>query len=125
MVAVLTGKKQHQIKNIIFLHTFSYSSLIIIFFLMHNDLRLQRECLSFIFNYGWSSKEVSDYKKISDSTIRNWKYHYLFYGRSPAMSRRERRRLGPRVDNRKLTVTVQNALRSIVEEKPWLYLDEF
>lgn len=92
---------------------------------MHNDLRIQRECLALIFDCGWSSKEVAEYKKINDSTIRNWKAHFQLFGRSPAVSRRERKKLGPRIENRKFTTAVKHALKTIVIEKPWMYLDEF
>lgn len=92
---------------------------------MHNDLRIQRECLDLIFKYGWTSVEVQNYKQIKSSTIRNWKRHFQLFGVSPAQSRRDRARMGSRVVGRKVTVDIRNELLSIVKLKPWLYLDEF
>lgn len=92
---------------------------------MHNDLRLQKECLDLMILHGWNSVEVSLKKGISHSTIRNWKTFYLQYGRSPAAARREKKKLGPRVNNRPFTPELKHELSIIVSHKPWLYLDEF
>lgn len=93
--------------------------------LMHNDIRIQRECLNLIFKYGWTSKEVEDHKQISASTIRNWKSHYMLWGQLPAETHRNKARYGPRVLNRKFTPELKSILKEIVRVKPWLYLDEF
>lgn len=92
---------------------------------MHNDLRLQQECMDLIFLHGYTSEEVFNAKGIPASTVRTWKAHYLKFGRTPAVSRRERRRLGPRVNRRVFTPNMKAILHNIVESKPWLYLDEF
>ena len=92
--------------------------------MMHSDLRIQKECCELMILHGWTSLQVRALKDIPDRTLRTWRAHYFMFGRTPAMSKREREKLGPRLRNRKITIPLKLELEILITQKPWLYLDE-
>lgn len=92
---------------------------------MHGARRLQQECVELMVYRHWTSVQVGRLKGLKSSTLRNWKLHFLLFGRTPFETRRLKKLSGQQISHRVVSNTVKQHLRHLVKNKPYLYLDEF